>query len=184
MFLSIMGMYEYDPHMFDELNVPAGINKLDVINEICLQCGELEVVYPEIGTMKLAIAVWSVANNHTWTKLYNTMNLNYNPIWNVDATESETYGRGYTDEISFGSNNTESVQGFNSSSWSDNKKYANGGKDTRTGREDSGSTKTRSGNIGVTTTQKMIQEERDIAAFNIINYIAMSFKERFCLLVY
>ena len=42
----------------------------------------------------------------------------------------------------------------------------------------------RTGNIGVTTTQQMIEQEREIAKFSIINYIAVSFKERFCLLVY
>ena len=41
-----------------------------------------------------------------------------------------------------------------------------------------------SGNIGVTTTQSMINQERDIAQFNIIDYIINSFKERFCLQVY
>ena len=40
------------------------------------------------------------------------------------------------------------------------------------------------GNIGVTTTQQMIKEEREIAEFNLVNYIVRSFIERFCLLVY
>ena len=40
------------------------------------------------------------------------------------------------------------------------------------------------GNIGVTTTQSMIQEEREVVQFNVINYIIDSFKQRFCLLVY
>ena len=40
------------------------------------------------------------------------------------------------------------------------------------------------GNIGVTTTQAMIEEERRIAEFNLIDYIADSFCEQFCILVY
>lgn len=40
------------------------------------------------------------------------------------------------------------------------------------------------GNIGITTTQSMIREERDIAEFNVIDYIIKSFKQRFCLQVY
>lgn len=40
------------------------------------------------------------------------------------------------------------------------------------------------GNIGVTTTQKMIEEERRVVKFNIYDYIINSFKNRFCLLVY
>lgn len=40
------------------------------------------------------------------------------------------------------------------------------------------------GNIGVTTTQQMIKEEREVDQFNIYDYIVQSFKRRFCLLVY
>lgn len=43
---------------------------------------------------------------------------------------------------------------------------------------------TETGNIGVTTTQQMISAEREIAVFNIIDFIINDFKERFCLLIY
>lgn len=232
MYISIIGMYDYDPSIFDGLTVPTGINKTDVINEICLQCGELEIVYPNFNTMKLAIDIWSKSNAYTWDKLYKTMNLTYNPIWNVDANESETLNHGKSHQTSYDSTietsydsdiettydsteertldttDTESVKGFNSSSWSEANKMEHDGTDTldhtgsdtvaRSGKDTvdhSGKdtisetindhiTKTRTGNIGVTTTQKMISEEREIAEFSIINYIAVSFKERFCILVY
>lgn len=42
-----------------------------------------------------------------------------------------------------------------------------------------------SGNIGVTTSQKMLEQELDIAPkLNTMNYMIASFKNRFCLLVY
>lgn len=50
------------------------------------------------------------------------------------------------------------------------------GKHTRTGREH--------GNIGVTTSQQMIQSERDLVVFNLYDVIAESFIENFCLMVY
>lgn len=40
------------------------------------------------------------------------------------------------------------------------------------------------GNIGVTTTQGMIRQEREIDKFNLYNYIIEEFKMRFCILVY
>ena len=40
------------------------------------------------------------------------------------------------------------------------------------------------GNIGVTTTQQMIQEERDIADFDIYYYIVMRFEDEFTVPVY
>ena len=50
------------------------------------------------------------------------------------------------------------------------------GKHTRNGRAH--------GNIGVTTSQQMIQSERDLVVFNLYDVIAESFIENFCLMVY
>ena len=40
------------------------------------------------------------------------------------------------------------------------------------------------GNIGVMSSQNMIQQERDIALFNVYDIIIESFKQRFCIMVY
>lgn len=40
------------------------------------------------------------------------------------------------------------------------------------------------GNIGVTSTQDLIKQQREIVEFNLIDYIINSFKMRFCILVY
>lgn len=50
------------------------------------------------------------------------------------------------------------------------------GRHTRVGRAH--------GNIGVTTSQQMIQSERDLVIFNLYDLIAESFIENFCLMVY
>lgn len=55
------------------------------------------------------------------------------------------------------------------------------GEDETVGR---GLTRIEQGNIGVTTTQSMIQEEREVDKFNLDDYIIDSFKKRFCLMVY
>lgn len=40
------------------------------------------------------------------------------------------------------------------------------------------------GNIGVTTTQQMIEQQREVVKFSIYDYIINEFKSRFCILVY
>ena len=162
MWLSIMGMYEYDNSLFDGLDVPTYtdknnvvhvVDKTAVINSILLNCAELEILYPNIDTMKLAIGVWSAAEQDTWKKMYATVMMEYNPLWNVDA-----------DIVNIGS-----VMGFNEDeNWSDAAKE----------------TQRRTGNIGVTASQDLIQKERDIADFSIIRFITESFKKRFCIMVY
>ena len=236
MLLSIMGLYEYDNTLFQGLQLPEGLNQEAVINEILLQCAELEVVYPSIDIMKLAITTWSVANQYTWQKLYDTMVVVYNPIWNVDANVTETLAGSENRDIErsgSGSNNrtvnladnrtintadnetidltdTRSVKGFNSDTWAESEKNEKDGTDniTHTGTDNIAHTGTdnvaltdtenidddvtrsetrtqrRTGNIGVTTTQQMLEQERAIAEFNMVSYIAQSFKQRFCLLIY
>lgn len=44
--------------------------------------------------------------------------------------------------------------------------------------------RTEQGNIGVTTTQEMIKQEREVVQFNVMDYIINDFKRRFCLMVY
>lgn len=55
---------------------------------------------------------------------------------------------------------------------------------TRAGSEDITRSRTEQGNIGVTTTQQMIQEERDISMFDLVDHITQDFKEQFCIMVY
>lgn len=172
MLLSITGLYEYDNTLFQGLQLPEGLSQEAVINEILLQCAELEIVYPNIDIMKLAITTWSIANQYTWQKLYDTMVVEYNPIWNVDANvtiDRNTSGSG---------NATDAVKGFNSNTWAESDKT-----DTTSEAEEDVYER-RTGNIGVTTTQQMLEQERKIAEFNMISYIAQSFKQRFCLLIY
>lgn len=163
MWLSIQGIYEYDNTVFDgfdapsytdENNVVHTLNRDDVINNILLQCAELEVIYPSPSMMKFAIGVWSASNQRSWDKLYKSMFLEYNPLWNVDANETETETnerdisrlhtgsnnetrnltdaetRNLTDAETVNLTDTESVQGFNSNAWSESKRNVKSGTDT------------------------------------------------------
>lgn len=44
--------------------------------------------------------------------------------------------------------------------------------------------RTEQGNIGLTSTQQLIQEQREVVKLNILDYIINEFKQRFCLKVY
>lgn len=85
-------------------------------------------------------------------------------------TTSETHNYGKTETTAYGK--TENKSGsFNYGhkvNEQDSKEYANHAH----------------GNIGVTTTQKLIREQREVAEFNLYDRIITDFKERFCILVY
>lgn len=182
--LSILGIYNYDESVFEGLEVPEGVDKQQVIDEILLQCAELEILYPEPETLKRAIAIWSSSNKIKWEKLYKTMTIDYNPIWNVDANITET-GTGSRDiDRDITGSDTRSVKGFNDTNWAEAEKHnINNNENVEETTSDSRQIR-RTGNIGVTATQQLLQLEREIADFNLIDIIANSFKYRFCILVY
>ena len=196
--LSIVGLYEYDSTIFNDLTPPTGVQKQDIIDSILLECSDLELLYPSLNMMKIAIRAWSIREHETWQKLQDTITVEYNPLWNVDATIQET-GSTSREREGTGSNGgtkTNSVKGYNSTNWSDNEKdvtsdsqtWSEDDSDSQTWSEDDSEEETRTtrrtGNIGVTSSQDLIKQEREVAMFNIIDYIVGSFKKRFCLLIY
>lgn len=114
----------------------------------------------------------------------------------VSAYDSTDFqNREKTNSTASENNSTESTEDFTGSGKVTNagtKTIANTGNETNnvsreTSDNNTGETtheQTETGNIGVTMTQNMISAEREIAVFNIIDFIINDFKERFCLLIY
>lgn len=114
----------------------------------------------------------------------------------VSAYDSTDFqNREKTNSTASENNSTESTEDFTGNGKVTNsgtKTIANTGNETNnvsreTSDNNTGETtheQTETGNIGVTTTQRMISAEREIAVFNIIDFIINDFKERFCLLIY
>lgn len=145
MLLSIQGMYEYDPDIMSGFRVPEGINRTDAINDIMLKCAELEIIYPDFEIMKTAITTWCNSEFKIWQKLYDTVEIEYNPIWNVDANitindqdntedsrtivdDSENSNtRNQSNTTNTQNTSTESTKGFNSEEWADHNKTVDSG---------------------------------------------------------
>ena len=199
--LSILGLYNWDEHIFDFMQLPDGLDKQTCIDNILSRYAEMEILYPNPVIMKNLIGVWSRGAQYEWDKLYKTMLLDYDPIANYDRTETRNLnsaGQGHsqdsgTDTTLTTGEDTEKVNGFNASPNMVNRSKNN---NTNTGTMNYGKANTETfeksdnetiravGNIGVTTTQQMIEQEREIAKFNLYDIIAEEFKYRFCILVY
>lgn len=185
--LSVVGLYEWDNSLFDLLVIPSDIDRDTLIENILAETIELEVLYPNPTVLKNLIGVWSRKESPIWEKLYNTTQYEYNPI--------ENYNR-YEDGSAEGSStrtNTDTrghwVAGFDAPTPSGN----NDGLVKQTRDQDDGTVSAENstehqlhahGNIGVTTTQKLIREQREIERFNIYDIIIEDFKKRFCILIY
>ena len=286
--ITTVGFYQYmnayNNDLFGLLNLPPGIDKDTLINNILLRGGEFEVVYSNPDFYKSAIGLWSNKHYRTFEKWINALNIDYNPLENYDRMEewtdsgsrtntgtvsdsgtrtntgtvSDTGTRTNTGTVSdtgsitntgtqstnttgkdnfTGSGNSTSIDeisAYNSSSFQNDKKnttnssnssetntttnstrtdnltesnsntrtdnLTESNSNTRTDnlaesnsntRTDNLSEKTSSnrigrahGNIGVTTSQQMLQSELDIAKWNIYEQITDLFLSEFCIMVY
>ena len=88
--LSIIGMLAGQPDMLDDLQLPEDLDRETVLDAIKLETAELEVVYTNPVFMKQAIKAWSKRRLYAWTEIYKTTQYEYEPLWNKDATITDT----------------------------------------------------------------------------------------------
>lgn len=197
--LSILGLYNYDNTIFDNLVTPFEDNG-NLIQNILMECAELEILYPDANFMKFAIGVWSQKQLPIWNKLYNTEKVEYNPLENANRTE-ETNDTSVINESNSG-NNKSTLDGVNTSTRQvfpfdgniseaqyiddirPHEERDNNYSDNREGQNTFTSVKTIKGSIGVVTPQEMIAQERNVSNFSTVNYIIDQFKQRFCIMMY
>lgn len=82
--LDINGLYIWDNTIFDNMVIPSGLNKPELIDNIILDCRELSISISSPTIMKRAIELWSKKNKYYFDELYKTMQYQYNPIENYD----------------------------------------------------------------------------------------------------
>ena len=234
--VSVLGLYNYNNDLFENMVFPAGFSEDDqetTIQNILLECAELELLFPGYEALHDAIGIWSKMNLKVWERIFNVAVIEYNPIENYNRLEIETIGEDRT--ISHSGNDVNTASGTDTETISSQAIAGHTGTDTQTNRitaydsnsqlvHDSsdlhhgetvtdtnngsaatsyGKTETlqhgltidnegtitrnnhTTGNIGVTTSQQMIEQELEVSAkLNVIEMIVNSFKNRFCLLVY
>jgi len=196
-----MGLYNYDPTIFDNMHLPPEISKDDLVNNILAETAELEVVYSNPIVMKTLIGSWSKSRLNAWTRIAEVLAAEYKPLYNKleNITETDTYGPRHSTATQNIGAQTGSNEAVNGVSGFNEINSAEAGKTTTTGtqgaREDNGSSNadgytdlhssTSEGTIGVITTQDMITREVALRVKqDIYEIIQQEFKLRFCLLVY
>lgn len=212
MTISFIGLYNYNANLFDLFNVPDGVVKEHVVNRLMAESSDLELIYPDWDTCYTMLQLFSLSNLDRWTKLYQTTQLEYNPIENYDRLEewtdtgsgessgtasgnstttikdtSTANGTGTTSAVAYNSNTQKDV-GKNTSTSETTQDGTNTNTTTDTSKNTTNGTTKHSGrihgNIGVTTSQQMIMSERELQEFCIENLIINETIKYFCVLVY
>lgn len=193
----IRALLDYDNTLFDNMVLPEDIELADVVDRILFKFGDTPLFSPEPEVMKFYIGRWSARRLPLWKRYLAAITEQYDPLHNYDRTEKSkdrlTHGHKVTtdDDLTHGLSIEQQISADNASTYQPNSKGINSGKDERDLTETHSGTDLHEfevrayGNIGVTTSQQMLNAELDlIPRLDLIDFIADEFKDEFCLLIY
>ena len=196
MTMTLVGLYNYDNGLFDNLTVPIGIDKNLFINSLLFKSGEFELLYPDLNFMKSMVAVWSAKWAPTFEKWLMGTNTLWNPIENYDryeestATHDNTNTSSGSDIVNSSGSNEGLVSAYDSSTYQPSSKAVTGTNSTTstssTLNEDGTLTHNSHihGNIGVTQASDMLRNWYDISEWNLYDHMSDVFIREFCIPVY
>lgn len=180
--MTLYGMYQYDPTLFDGVTLPEGMDKTLMVNQIIRQSGDLFPYYQVPPEVKLAITEWFTRRKDNFAKLWQGFTADYNPIENYDRHEDSTETPDITHTVanngkdittsngtntetpnithtisnsgSDNSTNTAEVQGFNGTDYTPNSKTSSEGSSSTSGTDTESGTRTTETDDNTTTTKE------------------------------
>lgn len=204
--LDIMALYDYDNTIFNNFTVPTTITwtentvdgpithtetipytKQNIIDNICLDCAELEIVYPDADYMKLVIGTWSMRRLYTWQRIADVLYRKYDPFLNIQRNEWRTT---VEDRDLAGTNDVTGTNNVNAYDDSTATGVQRGTVVTDQDTTDTGTVTTTDvyhaeGDSAIRDRQDIIRlETQQRLANDLIDIIIEDFKKRFCLQVY
>lgn len=211
--LTLWGIYQYDKTLFDNIVLPEGIDKDNLISDIMRNSGDLYPYHQVPEYLKSNINFWFARRLFDFERMYEALRVEYSPIENYDRKENTT--RNYensgmdkesttlgstTTSTNIGSNDNENkVSAYNESDYTNREKdtqsynstLTNTGSGTDTTLTEYGLKRKEvedirvHGNIGVTTSQQMIESEMELRAkYDIYKIISREFEREFLVQVY
>lgn len=194
--ITLIGIENYlnsnNQSLFDNIVLPAEIDKNILLNTILIRGGEFESLYGDANFIKDAVDLFFKKWNRTFNEWLKGTKSTFNPIENYDRYEEFIDSVHTDDSQQISSSNTVSqqtdVSAFDSSSFQPNEKISSNNGNTANTTANTEQTNTHNahihGNIGVTTSSAMLSEFYDIAKWNLYEHIADIFISEFCVMVY
>lgn len=199
--MTLIGLYNYQDDLFDDLSLPEGIDKQTFIDNLLLRSGDFQLLYPSGDFMKPAIGAWSRKWFPTFTRWVSALAIEYDPLENYDRREewqdtvnAKTSGSasGSTGGTT-GSTTTNSVSAYDGgTAYTPKDQTVLSGTDSSTSSSSSSSQENRGakhegrthGNIGVTSSQQLLVSELDLGYWNLYERMIGLFLTEFVLPIY
>lgn len=183
--MSILGLYQWDDTIFDNMVLPDGLDSSLAVDSILFECAELEIMYSDPDWMKALIGMWSERELPVWERLFKAISKEYDPLENYNRTEIANQKDTGSSAASGSATTNHKVTGYNDGTLVDQNQDVGSSSSEGSSTLNTQRISNVKGNIGVTTSQQMLNQELDVAKrTDIYLYITESFKNRFCLMVY
>lgn len=202
--ITLVGMNTYFKNagsdLFEFLDLPEGLTKQTLVDNILLQGSEFEVLYSDPVAFKNYIGIWSAREAATFQRWVDALSIEYAPLENYDRHENWTdtldsdgtsRTTGTSDTTNNGSVQTD-VSAYDSTTYQPKEKVTTSDTVDNDTTENNTSTLDNTGvhagrihgNIGVTTSQQMLESELELGYWNIYSRITDMFLKEFCIMIY
>ena len=179
--LSLLGLYNWDNTIFDNMVIPVELDKDELINNILMELAELTVIYTNSDFMKKAIASWSNIRLHSWNRIAEVLYEDYEPFINIKRDEIRTIIQ-ERDLKGTGNTNTK-VNAYETPIPQDQNSIDSSSTDT--GTVSTTETFHVEGDSAITDAQDiLVKEIKARVEYDLYRIIIDEFKQRFCLLIY
>ena len=183
--ITLIGWYNYDPDIFKDMVIPEELNKETLIDTILMRCGEFNIIYSNPDFLKFAIKNWSERHKVQFSKMFEVLRENYDPLHNYDRHETYTDVHNSKGSSDTKSTNENTVSADNAMTYQPDNKNTGTIGNVSESEEDIKHDAHLYGNIGVTTSQKMLEDEIELRyMFGVYDLIAAKFAEEFCIAIY
>ena len=96
--LTLNGMFQYDPTLFDGMILPEDYDRDALFAEIMTRCGQMYPYHQIPSILKSNIRLWFSRNFLQFDRIMEALNAEYNPVENYDRHEDWTRTPDLTDE--------------------------------------------------------------------------------------
>lgn len=111
--MDIIALYNYDNNLFSGMSLPTQVDRATLVDNLLMECAELELLYTSHDFMQSAINAWSAKQLPVWVELAKTLEYEYNPIWNKDYHVSRREDRSFrgTEDVTTNTDDDSSYSG-------------------------------------------------------------------------
>lgn len=206
--VTLLNLMQEDPELLSNITLPEGVDRDTLVNQILFEGCTLFPIYQDPKLFKSMAEHYFRMREQIHAELFKTLAYDYEPLENYDRIEDRTHSgneninRNLATEETAGTGTTsggtteQKVSAYNedgyqpqnfseSSSTMNSNTDSEGSEDETTDRRHSDTEHARiHGNIGVTTSQQMLEAQRNVVKFSLYEFIASHFLKTFMIGIY